>query len=204
MNWWPIAILILTLTAHFHFGIATNAETFNPTKSVKAQVTKMGRSSPQNGISFTINTGEVVLAEYISAGLLERTEQKLNGATAGIFLLPVEISSSNPTMSVRLISDNGNILAEDIIIFSVKENLVFDAASSVRVSILRTAILLGMQTEQLAGLYSRIDDHPRFHDLVALYKAEKRIPVNKAREDEAANLAVDITFDLLGIRLQDH
>lgn len=198
MTWSLIATAVLSLSNPVNMGMAVGT----PQESVQAQFDQVhlaAQAPPSEGITevpFSIDTDEIEGAATIWADIFgDRT--MLNGSTSGTFVLPLPLTADAPIMFVTLSRDGGGIVAEDVLVYGVKETLQFDAANAARARVMETLRTTNLSVELLMEAYGQIDEHPVFPELVQLFVDTRGYPEDLVLRQEIGSLSVDITLDLL-------
>ena len=93
-----------------------------------ADVATPSRAGAVTEVPFTIDTNEVRGGAYFSGGSLGFNWYQLKGQTSGI--LRLEGINESFITKVTLLTSDGDIIAQDLIIFGVKTTLIFNKSSA--------------------------------------------------------------------------
>ena len=156
----------------------------------------MQQSQALTEVSFAINTNELVGGVEVDANLWEDGLFLNNGETSGTFELPRPLTPEDPLMLVTLWGADASLIADDILIYGVKESLTFDATNAAKANVLDFLRNSDLSTDRLITAYSMIEEHPNFPALVAFIRTHQGYPDSEALLGEMADISVPIIVNL--------
>ncbi len=148
--------------------------------------------------SFFINTKEIMGGAEVSAVMwIWEDGLFLNGATSGTLELPRPLTAGEPLMLVKLYKADGALVADDMLIYGVKESLTFDATNAAKGLVMFLLSDSTLSTDRLITIYSKIEEHPDFPNLVGFIRTYKGYPDGDALLDDMIDISFPIINDLV-------
>lgn len=156
MKWVLIAAVAVLLTDSASLGLSTSVTMTSITAKFQAVAASTQNELKLREIPYAINDAEIQgVSELLAPGL---------GTVVANFSTTLPVTNSITRYTA--INTEGEAVAQDVFIPRLKENLVFDAANSVRAMIFVDPRLFGWENADLIELYDRLDDSPDFQPIV--------------------------------------
>ena len=194
MSWALVASAALVFSGPVNAGLSA----CTPTGMAQAQLEQVSvtrQSQTLTEVPFTINTAEIVGGVEISASLDDGLFLS-NGEASGTFELPRPLTPEEPLMLVTLWGADVSLIAFDVLIYGVKENLTFDATNAAKAHIFDVLGLFNLSAEGLVTAYSKIEEHPNFPSLVQFIRTHQGYPESETLLEAMAEIAIPIVVDL--------
>lgn len=145
-------------------------------------------------IPYIVNAAEVAgAATIVTSAQVKPTDPSNVGTVKGY--LPTEERS---VLLSTLRNSDQEMIALDVLVGEVKQNLSFNAESSAKADIMFTLGLFNVPNASMVEAYGRIESHDLFPQFVQLHREAQRY----ADTDEAAALSVSIAVDIKADLLQ--
>ncbi len=147
-------------------------------------------------VPFTVDTAEITGGVEVSAGQKEGLFLD-DGETSGTFELPRPLTPEDPLMLVTLWGADVSLVAQDVLIYGVKESLTFDATNAAKGLVMFLLNGSTLSTDRLITIYSKIEAHPDFPNLVGFMRTHKGYPDGDALLDDMIDISFPIINDLV-------
>lgn len=185
-------IYSLALTLSIDTGLASIPSTHEVT-ALTDVLTKVGSKTRTFDVHFAIDVNNLRRSDYISSGPLDW--YSLNGESSGKLVLSV--GEGVTIIKLTLSSSKGDIIAQDVMVPGIKENVAFNSRTNAQTGVVSAANVYGATPEEQISIYQRAPSHKQFGELEAIYLGNRGWPTIEPASKQAGYLEVTIAFDIL-------
>lgn len=176
----------------FNGGIA---QTQADSTSVPFQYVLVGNPAATQPVEFVIDTNTVGNWDTVRVA---GEDVDLDGTRAGFISAPMP-TEKQPVIYVGLsrtdvYSAGGG---EDVLVLDKKNTLEFSAENTARAKLVRALVLYEATREETLQAYDLFPEHPKFAELVALYRQQKGLPADEATLEASGTLQGEIIVGVM-------